>query len=133
MILARSDEYHSCLRKRLHTDYLSAIRHAAAIDMNSAVVVYPCGYCGGLHVGHQTHTLEKGRQKGTSIPEDPLLRKIAKTKRKIERNIKHWERSVINPRPITIRKFQQSLTSLREHLALLESQLPEDGYTNKQN
>ncbi len=134
MILERSDEYISCLRKRRHTDYLSAIRHAATVDRNSTVVVYPCGYCCGLHVGHQTRKLERGfRRKRTSIPDDPSLRKIAKAKSKIERAIKHWESGVINPRPITIKKHKQSLTSLRENLAFLESQLPEEDSINNRN
>jgi hypothetical protein len=127
MTLERSDEYLSCLRKRRHIDYLSALRHAAALDRNSTVVVYPCEYCGGLHVGHQARTIKRQpRRKRASTPEDPLQRKIANTNRKIEIKIKHWERGVINPRPITIKKFQQSLMNLREHLAFLESQLAED-------
>jgi hypothetical protein len=33
------------------------------------------------------------------------------------------ERGVTNPRPVTVKKYQQSLRDLREHLACLESQL----------
>jgi hypothetical protein len=58
-----------------------------------------------------------------SAPVDPLLRDIARTKRKIEIKIKHFERGVTNPRPVTVKKYQQSLRNLREHLALLESRL----------
>ncbi len=47
MTLERSDEYLSRLRKRRHIEYISALRHAAALDRNSTVVVYPCEYCRG--------------------------------------------------------------------------------------
>ena len=128
----RCYEYVSCLRKRRHIDYLSALRHAATLDRKSTVVVYPCDYCGGLHVGHQTRTSErKARRKRNSVPENPLLRRLDKAKRKIEKNIKSWETGVINPRPVTVKKFQQSLTNLREHLAFLESQVAGEGSVNE--
>ena len=124
MTLERTNEYVSCLRKRRHIDYLSALRHATTLDRNYAVVVYPCDYCAGLHVGHQALMIKRRlRRKGTSAPQNPLLRDIARTKRKIELRIKHFERGVTNPRPVTVKKYQQSLTDLREHLVLLESRL----------
>lgn len=48
---------HDCLRKLLHIDYLSAIRHATRVPNNDSVVIYPCNGCDGnenahLHVGH---------------------------------------------------------------------------------
>lgn len=120
----RSDEYLSCLRKRRHIDYLSALRHAAALDRNSTVVVYPCEYCVGLHVGHQNLAVKPHpRRKRAAAPVDPLLRDIARTKRKIEIKIKHFERGVTDPRPVTVKKHQQSLRNVREHLTLLESKL----------
>lgn len=122
--MERTDEYLSCLRKRRHIDYLSALRHAATLDRNSTAVVYPCDYCGGLHVGHQTLTIKRQpRRKRVSAPVDPLSRDIARTRRKIQTKIKHFKRGVTNPRPVTVKKYQQSLRDLREHLACLESQL----------
>lgn len=130
MTFERTNEYVSCLRKRRHTDYLSALRHATTLDRNYAVCVYPCDYCGGLHVGHQALTIKRRpRRKAASAPADPLLRDIARTKRKIELRIKHFERGVRNPRPVTIKKYQQSLTDLREHLVFLESRLPDHQQT----
>ncbi len=41
----------SCLRKRRHPNYLSALHHAASLG-EGALVIYPCAFCGGLHVGH---------------------------------------------------------------------------------
>jgi hypothetical protein len=46
-----SKEWRQCRRKYKHPDYLSALRHAAELG-DPTLVVYPCGYCGGLHVGH---------------------------------------------------------------------------------
>ena len=42
----------SCRRKLRHLDYLEAMRHAAEVPLNETVVIYPCVYCTGLHVGH---------------------------------------------------------------------------------
>lgn len=122
--MAWTDEFLSCIRKRRHIDYLSALRHAATLDRNSTVVVYPCDYCGGLHVGHQAPAVEApAKRKPEPLPEDPLQRKIAKIQRRIEKKIKHFETGVINPRPVTVKKHRQSLRDMREHLALLESRV----------
>jgi hypothetical protein len=45
---------HSCLRKYRHSNYLSALHHAAALRPDNSLVIYPCPFCDGLHVGH-TH------------------------------------------------------------------------------
>ena len=42
----------SCLRKFRHPDYLSALRHAALLGDDGSLVIYPCPFCAGLHVGH---------------------------------------------------------------------------------
>ncbi len=42
----------SCLRKIRHLNYLSALRHAVKVHNNETVVIYPCSYCEGMHVGH---------------------------------------------------------------------------------
>jgi hypothetical protein len=34
------------------------------------------------------------------------------------------ERGVTNPRPVTVKKHQQALRDLRQHLTFLESRLP---------
>jgi hypothetical protein len=43
---------HSCLRKFRHSNYLSALRHAAALSQDDSLIIYPCPFCDGLHVGH---------------------------------------------------------------------------------
>ena len=43
---------HSCLRKLRHPNYLSALRHAAGLSQDNPLVIYPCPFCAGLHVGH---------------------------------------------------------------------------------
>ena len=42
----------SCLRKCRHSDYLSALQHAARLGDDGDLVIYPCALCAGLHVGH---------------------------------------------------------------------------------
>jgi hypothetical protein len=43
---------HSCLRKFRHSNYLSALLHAASLSQDDSLTIYPCPFCGGLHVGH---------------------------------------------------------------------------------
>jgi hypothetical protein len=42
----------NCLRKRRHTNFLSAIQHAAQLPDNRNISIYFCPTCGGLHLGH---------------------------------------------------------------------------------
>jgi hypothetical protein len=41
----------NCRRKLRHTNFLTALMHAARLD-DDDLRVYPCGVCKGLHVGH---------------------------------------------------------------------------------
>ena len=45
-------ERNSCIRKFRHPDYFSALRHAATLSEEDSLVIYPCVFCVGLHVGH---------------------------------------------------------------------------------
>jgi hypothetical protein len=54
---------HSCLRKLRHPNYLSALRHAAGLSQDNSLVIYPCPFCAGLHVGHtRTNTAKRVRR-----------------------------------------------------------------------
>jgi hypothetical protein len=40
-----------CRRKLRHENYLSAMHHAMQLSQED-IVIYPCGICNGLHLGH---------------------------------------------------------------------------------
>jgi hypothetical protein len=42
----------NCLRKLCHTNYLSAIQHAAQLPNNENISIYFCPTCDALHLGH---------------------------------------------------------------------------------
>ena len=48
-------EWHCCARKLRHSDILSAFQHVKHLSRinkdNEKLVVYPCRYCLGLHIG----------------------------------------------------------------------------------
>lgn len=120
-------EYVQCRRKKRHTDYLSALKHASQLDGNHSVVIYPCQYCaGGLHVGHQSRKLKRKARRRRSISVDPLVRRINRTKFKIKRVLNDLNGGFTNPRPKTLQKAHQRLTDLRKHLANLEAQLGQE-------
>lgn len=114
-----SPEYARCRRKRRHLDYLSAIRHAALVPENETVVVYPCEFCGGLHVGHQTPTRQLNQS--PSVPGDLVSKGIARTKRRIERVLKQMHSAPTRRDPEMRRRAHQRLRDLRRYLVSLEA------------
>jgi len=71
------------------------------------VVIHPCDYCAGLHVGHSAPT-----------PEADLLRRIARTERRIART----KLALQNAASLTneeIRRNRQRLNDRRAHLERL--------------
>lgn len=42
----------NCLRKLRHTNYLSAIQHAAHLPNNENISIYSCPTCGAWHLGN---------------------------------------------------------------------------------
>ena len=100
----------SCRRKLRHLNYLEAMRHAAEVPLNETVVIYPCVYCTGLHVGH------------SSTPEARLLRRIARTERRIARTTMTLESSA-SLTDEEIERQRQRLRDLRAHLAQLKPQV----------
>jgi hypothetical protein len=106
---------HDCLRKLLHTDYLSAIRHAAQIPHNDSVVIYPCSGCGEgekihLHVGHST-----------TDPIWALKLRIARTERRLLRSAELLREAEIACE--NGEQLQQSITDRRNHLKRLRTDL----------
>lgn len=52
----RLKEWMQCARKILHTDFLSAYHHKRGLQKLNPwadIDIYPCDFCGGLHVGNQ--------------------------------------------------------------------------------
>ena len=101
----------SCRRKLCHLNYLEAMRHAARVPLNETVVIYPCVYCNGLHVGHSAAT-----------PESRLLKRIARTERRIARTTMVLESSA-SLTDEEIERQRQRLSDLRAHLARLKPQV----------
>jgi len=49
--MGRKKYERQCQRKFRHENYLSALHHAMQLSKND-IVIYPCGICDGLHLGH---------------------------------------------------------------------------------
>jgi hypothetical protein len=49
--ISRSRRAGLCLKKRRHEDFWSAMQHARQLK-SEGLVIYPCEFCNGLHVGH---------------------------------------------------------------------------------
>lgn len=106
---------HNCLRKLLHTDYLSAIQHAARVPDNDSVVIYPCGGCGEkdemhLHVGHSM-----------TDPIWKLKRQIARTDRRLSQSAELLLTAEIGGEGA--KSLQQSIRDRRAHLERLRANL----------
>ncbi len=99
----------SCRRKLRHLNYLEALHHAAKVPRNETVVIYPCAYCAGLHVGHSATT-----------PEADLLMRIART----ERRIAQTKMAIENASSLTqeeVQRHRQRLRDLCAHVGRLKS------------
>ncbi len=64
-----------CERKWRHENYLTAMQHARQLS-DPNIVIYPCGYCGGLHIGHARIRYVAHRKKEQRDRIRSLLRKI---------------------------------------------------------
>ena len=49
--MGRKKYERQCQRKFRHENYLTALHHAMQLAKND-IVIYPCGICDGLHLGH---------------------------------------------------------------------------------
>jgi hypothetical protein len=49
--MGRKKYERQCERKFRHENYLTAIHHAMQLSKDD-IVIYPCGICNGLHLGH---------------------------------------------------------------------------------
>ena len=63
----------SCRRKLRHTDYLSALLHARSLH-DDRMVIYPCEFCHGIHLGH------------TRLYRDELAKRIKAIRRRIAKH-----------------------------------------------
>lgn len=60
----RIREWMQCARKICHTDFYSAYLHKRGLlrlNPHAEIDIYPCDYCGGLHVGNQLTVLQAER------------------------------------------------------------------------
>lgn len=113
----------SCLRKLRHTNYLTALLHASCLANDGRLVIYPCGLCGGLHVGHL-------RQRSCPLP-DPALAaldrdQLEKRIRRAQRRLQHATcelKSLADANRDACCRVQQRINDRRRHLALLRSVL----------
>lgn len=66
-----------CRRKFRHEHYLTALHHAQQLG-DANIVIYPCGICLGLHLGHaiprHTHHCEREQERRIAS----LQKRIAK-------------------------------------------------------
>ncbi len=104
----------TCLRKLRHIDYLSALLHAERVPRNETVVIYPCEYCGGLHVGHSVMAPPKNRE---------LLRKLARTEQRIARAAKRLKSLAAFAQEDEAQRERQRLKDLHGYLESLKSQV----------
>ena len=121
----RSTRWAECGRKLRHLDYLSAIRHAANVPENETVVIYPCSYCDGLHVGHQGWGKKTNKRSSLTTGQPKLVHDLAWRLARAERRIALVEArfsNLTNPRKDTIRKYSQRLGDMHRHLAWLQTQ-----------
>lgn len=94
----------NCLRKRRHTNFLSAIQHAAQLPNNENISIYFCPICEALHIGHN---------------------RLARTERRIARAQERMEGQVTP----YLERNQQRLGDLCAHLERLKIQMSSDALT----
>ena len=112
------------------------MQHARQVPENATVVIYPCFFCGGLHVGHQKGRRSNRKQDKSPAPNKCMAQNkpgntpkavhdlawsLARIKRRIGLQTVRMSRSV-NPPSETIRRHKQAIRDMREHLARLEDQ-----------
>ena len=122
----RSIRWAECGRKLRHIDYLSAMRHAINVPDNETVVIYPCSYCDGLHVGHQRwHDRAVRRQQNAKASQPKLAHDLTWKLARCVRRIASAEAALANIQTAgepAIRKYTQRLGDLRKYLAQLQNQ-----------
>jgi hypothetical protein len=94
----------SCLRKLRHTNYLSAMQHAAQLPNNENISIYFCPTCDALHLGHN---------------------RLARTEKRIARAQERME-GLMAP---YLERNQQRLRDLCAHLERLKIQMSSDALT----
>jgi hypothetical protein len=94
----------NCQRKIRHTNYLSAIQHAAQLPANENISIYFCPTCGGLHLGHN---------------------RFVRTEKRIARALERMEGLMAPYRE----RNQQRLRDLCAHLERLRTQMSSDALT----
>ncbi len=136
-----SGKRRECGHKLCHENYFSALCHAIGLSEKESqkdrerLVIYPCSYCGFLHLGHQSKSVTKA--KTAEIPVPPVCKpasqenkprqghdlawQLARSKRRIAR-AEIAIASFTNPHPRTVRRYAESLRDMRKHLAALEVQ-----------
>jgi hypothetical protein len=100
----------ACLRKLCHFNYLSALKHAARLPKNESLVIYPCGECKGLHVGHSIND-----------PAWALQRRIARAERRIQRSAEELAAPCTNTE--LAERLCRSIHDQQNHLEQLRSDL----------
>jgi hypothetical protein len=109
-------EWHKCLRKRRHLDYWSAMQHANRLPDDGWLVIYPCEFCDGLHVGHLKHK----PQTASELLKD-LAKRIRRTNRRIARM--QAERAATPKSEVeAIERYNQGLRTLRQNLRQLSEE-----------
>jgi hypothetical protein len=112
----------SCFRKICHSNYLIALRHAARIPDNERVVVYPCNFCGGMHVGHlrQRPEIDPFYDSIKDASFEQLDSRIKRTKLRLARAQQRLG-DLRASGSSSMGTAEQSLSDLSWYLAMLES------------
>jgi hypothetical protein len=113
----------SCLRKLRHTNYLTALSHAACLEDDGRLVVYPCSLCRGLHVEHL-------RQRSCSLLDPAIAALDGEQLQKLIRRAQQRVRCAVadlgrrvEPTQEDISRAQQRICDRQRHLSLLQSAL----------
>jgi hypothetical protein len=94
--MGRKKYERQCQRKFRHEDYLSALHHAIQLSKND-IVIYPCGICNGLHLGHglSGHAAHCERERDRLIlPLNKELIIVREIVRQQESTIKRLEKKI---------------------------------------
>jgi hypothetical protein len=97
--MGRKKHERQCKRKFRHENYLTALHHAMQLSKND-IVIYPCGICNGLHLGHgfTRYAAHCERERDRLIK--PLQRELSRV------------REIVGTQEDTVRRLEEDIERL---------------------